>query len=179
MIIESAEYTLTIIQEPYYAVGSSDNLNSYSNEYDLGDGYKPVAIYGLRSETGSSCVLLAAGGATSVSEQSVVIKNTTVWVGIADTLVCLSLPSLEKQWHVKIDDATCFGVFFSPDGQGLLIHGELLITKITFAGDVLWTSGGKDIFTEGFAIYDSYIEAVDFNHEKYRISIDNGASELV
>ena len=44
---------------------------------------------------------------------------------------------------------------------------------------LLWVTSGKDIFTEGFEIFQDYIEAIDFNNEKYRIEIQSGDSKLV
>jgi hypothetical protein len=108
-----------------------------------------------------------------------IIHDSRVWVGIGDQLACLSLPKLEMLWHLKIDDATCFGVYLSPDNLGLIIHGELSVSKITFLGGLLWSVSGKDIFTGGFEIQKEYIEAVDFNNEKYRIELENVNSKLV
>ena len=179
MIFESENISLKITQEPYFTLGSSDNLRSYSREYDLDPDYRASSIYGLVSDDSNNCVILAGGGSSGVSKQSAIIHESKVWVCIGDQLVCLSLPSLEMLWHLKVDDATCFGVYLSPDGIGLIVYGELLISKITFSGEFLWCSGGKDIFTEGFEIHNEYIEAIDFNNEKYCIEIENGKSKLV
>jgi len=111
--------------------------------------------------------------------ETYVIYDSKFYLGIGDQLVCLSLPSLEILWNKKIDGATCFGVFISPDGHGILIHGELDISKITFTGEIIWTTSGKEIFTEGFTINEGYIVAVDFNNEKYRINITDGTNTLV
>jgi hypothetical protein len=114
-----------------------------------------------------------------LAERTAVIRDSKAWVGIGDQLVCLSLPSLEIKWHQKIDDATCFGLYVSPDGMGLLVHGELIISKVTFSGGLIWSTSGKDIFTEGFSVNGDYIKAVDFNNERYRIEIANGQNILV
>ena len=41
------------------------------------------------------------------------------------------------------------------------------------------SAGGKDIFSESFALYDDHAEVVDFNQEKYRIDLVTGHSSLV
>jgi hypothetical protein len=43
----------------------------------------------------------------------------------------------------------------------------------------VWSASGGDIFSEGFRIVDDHIEAIDFNHEVYRIDIATGHSQLV
>lgn len=177
MIFESENASLTITQEPYYTIGSSDNLRSYSREYDLDPDFQTSSIYGINNNDGNNCVILASGGASGVSKQSAIIYESKACIG--DQLVCLSLPSLEMLWHLKVDNATCFGLYLSPDSIRLLVHGELSISKITFSGKLLWSSSGKDIFSEGLQIRNKYIEAIDFNNEKYRIEIENGNSKLV
>jgi hypothetical protein len=179
MIFESKNYLLTIIQEHNYSPSSSDNVNPYAKEYNLEPDYQASSVYIINCGDISNCVLTAGGGTSAVSSRTAVISDSKVWVGIGDQLVCLSLPSLEIEWHQKIDDATCFGLYVSPDGMGLLIHGELVISKITFSGGLIWSTSGKDIFTEGFSVNGNFIEAVDFNHENYRIEIANGQNILV
>jgi hypothetical protein len=179
MIFESDNVSLTIIDEPTYTCGSDDNLRSYLNEYNLEPEYLSSSIYGLSTADGKNCVILANGGPSRVSEYSAIMYESKVWVGIGDQLVCLSLPSLDMLWNLKVDDASCFGIYISPDGSGLLIHGELDISKVSFSGEILWSSGGKDIFTGDFNIYKEYVEAVDFNNEKYHIDLESGTSKLV
>lgn len=70
-------------------------------------------------------------------------------------------------------------MFFSPDGKGLLIHGELEISKVSFEGEVIWNTSGKDIFTEEFSVYKKHIEATDFNGEKYHIKVEDGDNTLI
>ena len=45
--------------------------------------------------------------------------------------------------------------------------------------EIVWSSGGKDIFTEGFRLLEDEVEAVDFNRETYLIDICSGQSRLV
>ncbi|MFT6188788.1 MAG: hypothetical protein ACJAW8_000606 [Oleispira sp.] len=179
MIFESNSYSLTIIEEQSYTLNSCDNVRSYSKEYVLDPEERASSIYGINCGEHSNCVLLASGGASAITDQSAVIHDSKVWIGIGDQLVCLSLPLLEIMWHQKIDDITCFGVYASPDGLGLLVHGELIISKVDFLGELIWSTSGKDIFTEGFTVFEDYVEAIDFNNEKYRIEISNGKNELV
>lgn len=178
MNFESKNYLITIKQEHNYTPISNDNIGTYSKEYNLDPDYRASSVYGVNCED-FNCVLLAGGGASVVTPQSAVIYGSKVFVGIGDQLVCLSLPSLEIMWHKKMDGATCIGLYVSPDGLGLLIHGELDISKVTFSGELIWSSSGKDIFTEGFTVHEDHIEAIDFNNEKYRIEIPNGQSKLV
>jgi predicted HTH transcriptional regulator len=37
---------------------------------------------------------------------------------------------------------------------------------------------GKDIFSEGFTIFPDHLEVVDFNHERYNITLSDGQISL-
>jgi hypothetical protein len=55
----------------------------------------------------------------------------------------------------------------------------LEIARVSLTGEIVWSAGGKDIFSEGFQIVGDYIEAIDFNHEVYRVDIATGRSKLI
>jgi hypothetical protein len=94
-------------------------------------------------------------------------------------LCSLSLPTLDLGWATKVDGATCFGVYYSPQHDCLLSHGEIEVARVNLSGEIVWSASGKDIFSEGFRVLDDEVEAVDFNHEVYRIDIVTGRCELV
>ncbi len=94
-------------------------------------------------------------------------------------MCALTLPSLDLAWSVAVDDATCFGVYHSLKHDCYVSHGELSVARVSLDGAVVWSAGGKDIFSEGFVLHDDYAEAVDFNREKYRINLVSGDSVIV
>ena len=114
-----------------------------------------------------------------MNEHSAVVLNRSCFVGVGDMLCSLSLPSLDLSWATKVDSATCFGVYYSPQHDCLLSHGELEVARVSLTGEIVWSAGGKDIFSEGFQIVGDYIEAIDFNHEVYRVDIATGRSKLI
>jgi hypothetical protein len=70
-------------------------------------------------------------------------------------------------------------VYHSPQHDCLLSHGELEVARVSLSGEIVWGASGKDIFTEGFQIVGDHVEAIDFNHEVYRIDIATGRCELI
>ena len=180
MKFESQGYTIEVSDERAYVCGSSDNSRSYLNEYNLEPEYQPSSSYGIKCvESGANCIIQAGGGASAITKQSLVFGDSVFWILVGDQLVCFSLPTLEPLWNKTIDSATGFELFLSPDGKGLIIHGELEISKVTFEGEIIWNTSGKDIFTEDFSVYEKHIEATDFNGEKYHIKIKDGDNTLI
>lgn len=181
MLFKAGNYEWDLIDEPTYTPGWADPVRSYAREYDFTDAaYRRSSGHGLvLREDGvvrQSCILLAGGGASGVHEHSIAIVDKTCFLAVGDTLCSLALPSLELRWHRQVDHATCFGVYFSASHYCLIPHGELEIARVSLSGEVVWSSSGADIFSEGIKVFPDYVEAVDFNQNVYRFSISKGIS---
>jgi hypothetical protein len=181
MIFTSPHYKLTIETFSVLAPDFSKNTCQYNKKYELQDPrFRPSIGYGLTCHPGNeTCMVLAGGGGGALTTQSIIICDSICWLAIGDQVVCFGLPTLEMNWHRKCDDTTCFEIFLSPDEEGLVVHGELEVSKISFGGDCIWSVSGKDIFTGGFWVHQNHIEAIDFNEEKYSINLKTGSITLI
>lgn len=119
------------------------------------------------------------GGATGVHEHAAFVHDDRCIVGIMADLVALQIPSLDVLWHTQADEWTCFEVFHLPEHRCYISHGEVDISRVDYDGHVLWRSGGKDIFTNGFEINADHVIAVDFNYERYHIDLETGKSRII
>lgn len=183
MEVQCESLMLTMLDEREYSAGSADNVRSYDRELDLSDEFRPSSRHGLicRELDGAehSCVLLAAGGSSRVHEHSAVVLKGVCFVAVGDMVCSLSLPTLVLNWATKVDGATCFGIYYSPRYDCLLSHGELEIARVNLLGEIVWSAGGADIFSEGFRVVDDQVEAVDFKGQVYRTDIGTGRSEVI
>ena len=126
-----------------------------------------------------SCMLIAGGGASGVHDRSALLHHGRLIVAVGSRACSLNLPSLDLDWNVEVDDATCFGIYYSAKHDCYVSHGELTIARVALDGNVVWLAGGKDVFSEGFTLYDDFAEVVDFNHERYRVDLRTGDSSIV
>ena len=165
---------VTLINEPVYSFGSADNVRRYNTEVDLTGGCQPSSIHGLIVDGRPTMVIADSGGASGVHEHSLLIHDTWVYVAVGAHVVCFKLGNLSPDWTLKTDEATCFGVHYSRQHDALISHGELEITKFSPDGRILWAAGGADIFSEGFALLDECIEAVDFDGRRYSFDYATG-----
>ena len=169
--------------DPAYSLESVDNTNAYDREYLFAeeDSYLSskhgIFVTSPKGES-YSCILLAGGGASSVHEHSALIHEHSCIVAVGCYMCSLSIPALELGWQTQTDWATCFGVYHSPKYSCYISHGELEIARVSYSGEVEWRASGKDIFTNGFTLHEDYIEAVDFNDERYRIEIETGLCKI-
>ncbi len=184
LCLQMGSYNIVIKDDPTYTAGSVDNMQTYRYQYWLGEQkYRPSAKHGVEvvkhGAEIASCIVLGTDGATGVHEHSALLHNQFCIVAVSAFLCALAVPSLELQWQVQVDSATCFGVHHSVKHGCYISHGECEIACVSYAGELLWSMGGKDIFTNGFHLYDDYIEVIDWNNETYRIEISSGESYLV
>jgi hypothetical protein len=176
-------YSLRVQDEPLFIAGSSDNANLYKQIFEIAGNSRPSSRHGLfcrePDETLHSCILIAGGGSSAIHENSATVVNGFCFVAVGDQICSLSLPTLDLIWATKVDQASCFGVYYSPVHDCLLSHGELEVARLNLRGEVVWSAGGADIFSEGFRIVGDHVEAIDFFGQVYYIDIATGQVEMV
>ena len=123
-----------------------------------------------------SVVMLGIGGATGVHIHSLVCTKNSCFIAVGDSVYSIAIPSLELNWCVKVDFATCFGVYLLSEKNCLISWGEVDIKRLCLNGDIAWSYSGADIFTENLEISEDFIEITDFNNQKYVINIESGES---
>jgi hypothetical protein len=101
-----------------------------------------------------------------VHAASVLVLAEHVFVAVGDSCVALRLSDGAVAWANAVDLATCFGLHATRDGSGIVVHGELTISRWTPAGERLWEEHGRDVFTS-LRVEDDGIHAVDFEGASY------------
>lgn len=165
-----------IIDEPTYTFGSVDNARRYKYEIPLLSDQRPTSIHGVLLNDEPIVVFGAGGGGSTVHEHSGLVLDSKLYLAVGDRIVCFVPLGQRLAWSLKVDSATCFGIYYHPSRHALLSHGELEIARINEAGELLWSSSGADIFSEEFRLEDEYIFAVDFEGREYRFSYETGSS---
>ena len=181
LIIPSGDFEIRIFDDSSYRHGSADNVRTYDHAYfDQGRDYQPHSKHGIVVQAPggmahSAILLSTGGGATGIHKHMVVTAGERLFVCGGNSVFALSLPSLSHQWRVEADRATCFGVYAITDG--LIVRGEVNISRLSINGEILWQFSGRDIFVtpegEGsFQLGDDFIEVTDWNYDVYRLDYD-------
>lgn len=161
----------------------ADNIAPNERELFFGErAYKPSSRHRVsiiqEQTTAATCLLFATGGASCVHAHSALIRGDVCFVAVGPFVCALKLPNLELVWQAEVDTATCFGIYDAPSFQSIISHGECEIARLYYDGKVVWSSGGRDIFSEGFTLFDDHIEAIDFEGTRYRFDIISGDAKL-
>lgn len=188
LTISHDDYEIVLTAESPYiprdAARSADDARTMEEEIFLGEeGELPSSRHRIvvrRGDSVHACrTLLAEGGATGVHERSAFVQADTCFVAVGPFVCALELPTLHLLWQTSADSATCFGVYDAPGYASVISHGELEIARLSYSGRLLWSAGGRDIFTEGFELYEHHAEAVDFEGTRYRFDLESGRSQIV
>lgn len=173
------DFTIEVFDDPTYKYESADNVHDYKNAYFGKDAQEyPASKHGIRilkdGDETNSCVIIGSAGATGIHENSFLIDNDQLVICCCNTIFCLSLPDLSLRWSTIADWSTCFSIHKLESDY--IVHGEMVITRLSPGGKIIWEYGGRDIFvsidSEGFQINTDHIEVLDFYNMKYKIGFD-------
>lgn len=174
MDIQTPYGLITLLDEPTYSFNSTDNEHSYKHELLLTDE-SITSVHGVKLNGEHILVIGAGGGCTAIHKHSAIVVDDRLYIAVGDQVACLSLEHPDQiLWTVKVDTATCFGIYWANQHRVLLSHGELEITRLSVDGGIIWQVSGADIFSEGFSLLTDYIEAVDFDKSVYRFDYVTG-----
>lgn len=174
------EIEILIENAPHYGIAEGNSSRRYDREIQLDSSTEfrttsKHSVTTLRSgHRLASVVLLAGGGATGIHDHSALIVDGDILMAVGPYITRLALPSLDTKWTAETDQATCFGVYYSPKHRLILSHGELNIAAVAPDGSVVWSTGGADIFTNGFTFDDNSVRARDFADRDYTFDIATG-----
>lgn len=182
--LKTSRYVVTIINEPpdFDRDTATPPVRTYGRDHHVGDStYRATSRHGVIVDFASqrhSALLSASGGCTGVHAHSALALEDMVLVAVCGFVAALRVPELELAWALEVDPATCFGIHVGDDGgtPAYFSHGELAIARFDLSGRELWSTGGADIFSEGFDIYGSKVLVTDFNGWVYEIDISSGVN---
>lgn len=172
-----------IVEEPNYSLGSTDNERTYAREFSVSESGRHGKALGIVKDIGGvetfPLVLLGGIGIPSLQDNSYALHEDRLYVGIGNSIVAIELSDVSVDWVRKVDDAACFGIYWSEFVDGLISWGELEISRLTRIGDIVWSVSWRDIFSEGFEIKDGFAHVVDFEKNVYRIDLIEGVIKEV
>jgi len=174
-------FNIEIEDAPDYSIKSADNAFSFDfvhhdKEALVYQSSKHAIVICQGDEIYKSAIVCAVGGATGVYKRSAIIEDENLYICCANKVFCLNLPALTLNWVTEVDIATCFGIYKADNG--IFTHGELQAARLDNKGNIIWSTGVRDILVNidsnesCFILHDTHIELMDFNGNKYEVSFD-------
>jgi len=174
------EYTIDIVDDPCYSLGSADNSFIYDKVYSHDTEYRPTSKHGINITRGgqsiTSAIICESGGATAIHDNSFIIAGDVLLVCCCNTVYSFKIPELNLNWRKEFDPATCFAIY--PFKEDIIIHGELEIKRVDLDGNIKWDFSAKNIFVtqdgrEAVKFNGDKIEVIDWDGDKYVLD-ENG-----
>ncbi len=162
-------------------VQNPDSPTHYDKVYEpeADKEYRPssqhaVVVYDGERQV-SNAIILAAAGATSVTNDACFIHDNSLIVRCSNIVVSLTIPALELNWMTTADPITCFSIHRY--GDSYITHGEISVSRIDKDGNITWQFGSDDIFLriDGdncFTMNADSISLQNFNGSRYEIDYD-------
>lgn len=140
-----------------------------------------IATKDLEGNVVTKALLNSDGATIQPYEKSYLIYESDLIICIGSEVCSLDITTLDLNWQTTCDTACCFTIqeYFGD----YLIHGELDITRLSKAGQIVWQFSGKDIFVnldgedEFIVTAEGNIIATDFQGNKYYLD-PNGNDSL-
>lgn len=163
------EYYIEVFDDSAYCQ-NPDSPTQYEKIYEpeVDRDFRPSSQHAITIYDGekqvSSAIILAAAGATSVTQDSTFIDNNNLILRCSNVVVSLTIPKLDLNWMTATDPITCFSIH---KYEGCYItHGEISISRIDKHGNIIWQFGSGDIFLK--------LDGEDcFTMNEYSISLKN------
>jgi outer membrane protein assembly factor BamB len=165
---------IAIVDEPTYSFGSADNVRAYPFEMSL-DGQDITSVHGVMLDSQPTAVFGASGGNTGVHQHSAVYLDDKLYLVISNRIICMTIKPIKVVWNTTADSFTCFAIHLHPATGNLLSHGEIEISSLDLNGNLLWQSGGADIFTGPISFDETTVSVEDFEGRRYRFSVFDGS----
>jgi hypothetical protein len=160
---------------PYHVaiVNDGERIEPCDGEIRRGDHIGAARVLSrTRGDHLRHAVRLCASGAPTELDNGALLEGDRAVVAVGAWLFAIDLPSLQLEWAVEVDWASCFQVFRL--GRDYLTHGELSISRVSRDGNLRWQVSGRDIFTGPFSIDDGFALAEDWDKTRYRIDLERG-----
>jgi len=136
-----------MINEPAYSFGSSDNIRHYATEVLLGDDRNTLSsVHGIVVDGVPVIVVGAGGGASGIHANSMLHLGRLLFFAVGPYVCHFTPGNKELDWYLKVDEATCFGIYYDKRHGALISHGELQISRFSAGGQLFWSASGADIF---------------------------------
>lgn len=150
LIIHCEFGKVQIVDEPTYVFGSVDNDRRYQHEMPLAFDERLTSVHGVLFDDEPMVVFGGGGGCSTVHEHSALVLNSRLYLAIGDRIACFVPLDHSLAWSLKVDSATCFGVYYNLRHQALLSHGELEIARINEDGKSSGPGPVQTSFQKGF-----------------------------
>jgi hypothetical protein len=115
----------------------------------------------------------ADGAYGGFREGHVLWREMQIFLAVGKYVVALGLENGGILW-VRAADMVTYSLYPTPEDDGLIVHGELLITRFSLDGQLLWQASANDIFHET-ALLDGNVMTIGADDGvAYSIQLDTG-----
>lgn len=168
------DWTIIVTKHEPYSDEAAEIASTAGREGQLLLACPPVVIPLVHTVGALQCaskrwqrVVAATGGGVARDGRSAVILAGRVFVALGSHCFGLDLEDGSLKWDAQVDRASVFGLYASMNRLGLIVHGELSISRWSLDGKCLWNRSGEDVFFGDLTVGLEGIRVSDFSGRQY------------
>jgi hypothetical protein len=117
----------------------------------------------------------ADGAWCGFREDQVLWREMQIFLAVGKYVVALGLENGGILWVREADDVTIYSLYRTPEDDGLIVHGELDISRFSLDGQMLWLATANNIFSESVLMDGDVMTIGTDDGVVYSIQLDTGA----
>lgn len=146
---QNENYNITVFDDSNHKFGFIENKFNYSKYYFCESEVSfPVSRLGIKvfydKKEVANSIVIGFAGEQDVYTNSYLIDCNQPLICCCDTVICLSIPTLEVNWKKSFDKTLCLRI--SKQNKDYLIYGKNQVIKIDLNGNIKQNHKSKNDF---------------------------------
>jgi len=161
-------------QEHCYSRNSTDNVRRYDREVVVSELGRSLGVEVREGESVLASMVLLGASMGGEARRCVLARPDSLLIAVTGEIAAFELPSLRLTWRAATHAGTIFALHEIPGENGLIVHGEITIARVSRDGRIEWERSGRDIFTGKLCIDDEVVEVTGWEADVYRFRLSDG-----
>lgn len=158
-----------------YTRNSTDNVHRYEREVVVSELGPPLGVEVRDGETVVASMVVFGAMLGGEARRCILARLGMLIIPAIGEIAAFELPSLRLAWRADVNAGnTILALHEIPTEDGLIVHGEITIARLSWDGRIQWEHSGRDIFSGELCIDDEAVEVTDWEADVYRFRLSDG-----
>lgn len=138
--LQNEDFKIAVFDDTTHKIGLIDNKFTYTKYYFCESECEfPVSRLGIKifnnnKEEIANSLVIGFAGQTDFYKNSYLIDGNQLLVCCCDTIICLTIPSLDVNWKKSFGESVCLKILNKENYY--LVYGKTQVTKIDGNGTI-------------------------------------------
>ena len=160
-------------QEHCYSRNSTDNVRRYDREVAFSTfDWRPLGVEVRDGETVLASMVVFGAMMAGEARRCILARPGMLLIPAIGEVAAFELPSLRLAWRAPV--STVHALHELPGEDGLIVHCDVTIARLSWDGRIEWERGGGDVFNGESRVDDEAVEVTGWEADVYRFRLSDG-----